>query len=270
MVIVFRLHDKPLKENCIDINTSEITDKANMIPASDSLLQVVWRLFPVWTLLLMFAVIFQQPATFFTRQGMSMKRNIGKNFVIPPATLQSAITISIIILMPLYDKLIIPALRLVTKTKKGITVMQRMGIGMCLSMAAMVIAALVESKRLEVSRSDRGKTQLSIFCLLPQYILLGASDVFTVVGMQEFFYSQVPPKMRSIGIGLYLSVFGVGSFVSAFLITFIETITSSIGRRQSWFSDDMTQARLDNYYWFLAVSSSVSFFLFLSVATRFS
>lgn len=81
-----------------------------------------------------------------------MKRNIGSDFKIPPATLQSAITVSIILLMPLYDTILIPITRIITRDEKGINVMQRMGIGMVLSIIAMVIAALVETKRLEMSK----------------------------------------------------------------------------------------------------------------------
>lgn len=231
------------------------------------ILKVVLPLLPIWTLLLMFAVIFQQPATFFTKQGMTMKRNIGSNFRIPPAALQSSITISIILLMPLYDTLFIPFIRLLTRNEKGITVMQRMGIGMFLSVIAMIIAAVTERKRLDIARNIGTSTSealpMSIFWLLPQYILLGISDIFTVVGMQEFFYSEVPINMRTLGIALYTSVFGCGSFFSSFLITVIEDLTSSIGEKQNWFADDMRKARLDNYYWFLALSSAASFLMFM-------
>lgn len=219
-------------------------------------------------MLLMFAVIFQQPATFFTKQGMTMKRTIGENFKIPPATLQSAITLSIILLMPLYDRIFIPIAQLITRQEKGINVLQRMGIGMVLSIIAMVIAALVEMKRLEIGKqmkiegSQSEIVPLSIFWLLPQYILLGISDIFTVVGMQEFFYGEVPKSMRTMGIALYTSVFGVGSFVSALMITLVEVYTSSKGV-PSWFSDDMIhEARFDNYYWLLAWLSSVSLLLY--------
>ncbi|XP_065876880.1 protein NRT1/ PTR FAMILY 5.8-like [Euphorbia lathyris] len=224
-------------------------------------IKVVLRLVPMWTMLLMFAVIFQQPATFFTKQGETMQRNISSNFKIPPATLQSAITLSIILLMPLYDSIFTPIARIITGNKNGINVMQRMGIGMVLSIIAMVIAALVERKRLQMIR------KMSILWLLPQYILLGVSDIFTVVGMQEFFYSEVPVRMKTMGIALYTSVFGVGSFLSALLISLVEIFSSSRGG-QSWFIDDMSKARLDKYYWLLAFLSTLSM-VFYVILCRF-
>lgn len=257
-----RLQETSLKD---DFNASKINDTdSTSVDKPVGVAKVILRLSPIWTMLLMFAVIFQQPPTFFTKQGMAMKHTIGNKFVIPPAMLQSSITLSIILLMPLYDKIIIPVLRLITGNDKGINVLQRMGIGMVLSVLAMIVAALVEAKRLENSRKSLS-TQLGIFWLLPQYILLGVSDIFTVVGMQEFFYTQVPSTMRTIGIALYLSTFGVGSFLSALLISIVEQLTTRCGEDHSWFSDDMSKARLDKYYWFLALLSLVSFLIFSSL-----
>ncbi|KAL4581662.1 hypothetical protein LXL04_006188 [Taraxacum kok-saghyz] len=222
--------------------------------------KVVIRLLPIWTSLLMFAVIFQQPTTFFIKQGMTMKRNIGKSYNIPPATLQSAITISIVLLMPFYDTIFIPITRFILRNEKGITTNQRIGIGMFLSVIAMVFAAIVETKRRE-SLSESGFGRLSIFYLLPQYILLGISDIFTVVGMQEFFYSEVPAEMKTMGIALYTSVFGVGSFLSALMVILVERFTDE--KNGSWLSDDMRKARLDKYYWMLTCTSCLSFVGFL-------
>ncbi|XP_009615220.1 protein NRT1/ PTR FAMILY 5.8 [Nicotiana tomentosiformis] len=259
------LEDRPLCQQ--DSGSKDGADKKSENGINFvKILKVVLPLLPVWTLLLMFAVIFQQPATFFTKQGVTMKRNIGNNFRIPPAALQSSITISIILLMPLYDTFFIPFVRVFTRNEKGITVMQRMGIGMFLSVIAMIIAAVTERKRLEISRNlvtSSETVPMSIFWLLPQYILLGISDIFTVVGMQEFFYSEVPINMRTLGIALYTSVFGCGSFFSSFLISVIEKLTSTRGAKQNWFADDMRKARFDNYYWFLALSSAASFLLFM-------
>ncbi|AES74588.2 putative proton-dependent oligopeptide transporter family, major facilitator superfamily [Medicago truncatula] len=264
--VELELQERPLcHENCESIKVINKDSKVSMCLLPN--VKVMIKLLPIWTMLLMFAVIFQQPATFFTKQGMTMKRNIGSNFKIPPATLQSAITLSIILLMPLYNRIFIPFAQLITRQEKGINVMQRMGIGMVLSIIAMIIAALVEMKRLAIGRQMRSEgllseiVPISIFWLLPQYILLGISDIFTVVGMQEFFYGEVPKNMRTMGIALYTSVFGVGSFVSALMITLVEVYTSSKGT-PSWFSDDMVEARLDNYYWLLAWLSSISLLLY--------
>ncbi|CAN1272560.1 Protein NRT1/ PTR FAMILY 5.9 [Linum perenne] len=183
---------------------------------------------------------------------MTMERSIGTGstkFMIPPATLQSSITISIILLMPLYDRILIPMSRFVTRSEKGISVMQRM----------------VEEKRLYISRDQTdgsSNVPMKIFWLLPQYILLGISDIFTVVGMQEFFYGEVPVKLRTLGIALYTSVFGVGSFMSSMLICLVE-LFASWRKDKSWFSDDMREARLDKYYWLLAILSSVTLVLYV-------
>jgi peptide/histidine transporter 3/4 len=128
---------------------------------------------------------------------------------------------------------------------------------MVLSVVAMVTASIVESKRLHfVSEGDGTTHQLSIFWLLPHYILLGVADVFTVVGMQEF-YTQVPSTMRTIGIALYLSVFGFRNFLGAFLIEVLKTTTARMGERHGWFSDDPRQEHLDKYYWLLAFVGAV-------------
>ncbi|KAK0589155.1 hypothetical protein LWI29_010421 [Acer saccharum] len=276
------LQEKPLCRQNLGSNKEDLDEDEDEISKKENYLaentKIVIRLFPIWTMLLMFAVIFQQPVTFFTKQGMTMKRNIGSSFKIPPATLQSAITVSIILLMPLYDTILIPITQKITRNGKGINVMQRMGVGMFLSIIAMVIAAIVETKRLEMSKemgnvvvdSQTDQTvPLSIFWLLPQYILLGISDIFTVVGMQEFFYNEVPVRMRTMAFALYTSVFGVGSFMSALFISLVEAFTSSSGSKHSWFSDDMSEARIDKYYWLLALASALSFLLYLILCKFF-
>ncbi|KAL5722337.1 hypothetical protein ACHQM5_005871 [Ranunculus cassubicifolius] len=259
------LEEKPLCKQNFEFSENLAVEPDTVI--SD--MKAVLRLLPIWTMLLMFAVIFQQPATFFTKQGMTMKRNIGNNFLIPPATLQSAINISVLLLMPSYDSIVIPIVRVFTRNDKGITVTQRMGIGMFLSIIAMAFAAYVERKRLE-SNIIEGTVQLSIFWLLPQYILLGMSDVFTVVGMQEFFYTEVPSGMKTVGMALHLSVFGVGSFLSALMIEVIEYFTSEGTGNHGWFSDDMSAVRLDKFYSLLAVLSVVSLMLFIHLCKRYS
>ncbi|CAI9262951.1 unnamed protein product [Lactuca saligna] len=265
-LVDLELEEKPLCLKGENETVCLVDERSNNSNHLVKIVKVVVSLLPIWTTLLMFAVIFQQPATFFIKQGMAMKRNVGDSYKIPPATLQSAITISIILLMPFYDTIFIPLTKLILRNENGITTMQRIAIGMFLSVIAMIFAATVEMKRLQTSTESELET-LSIFWLLPQYILLGISDIFTVVGMQEFFYSAVPEGMKTMGIALYTSVFGVGSFLSALLVYLVEHFSSSEGGKGNWFSDDMREARLDKYYWLLAVTSALSLVIFVLLCT---
>ena len=45
----------------------------------------VLRLFPIWASCLAFAIVFAQPPTFFTKQGVTMDRSIGSGFKVPAA-----------------------------------------------------------------------------------------------------------------------------------------------------------------------------------------
>ncbi|CAI8595712.1 unnamed protein product [Vicia faba] len=224
--------------------------------------KAILRLVPIWATSLIFAIVFSQSSTFFTKQGVTLDRKILPSFYVPPASLQSFISLSIVLFIPVYDRIIVPIARTFTGKPSGITMLQRIGTGMLFSVISMVIAAFVEMKRLKVAR-DHGLIDMpnvtipmSIWWLIPQYVLFGVSDVFTMVGLQEFFYDQVPDELRSVGLSLYLSIFGVGSFLSSFLISAIQKGTSKDGS-DGWFASNLNHAHLDYFYALLAVLSVV-------------
>ncbi|WOH00511.1 hypothetical protein DCAR_0519876 [Daucus carota subsp. sativus] len=236
--------------------------------------KAVLRLVPIWGSCLAFAIVFAQSPTFFTKQGVTLNRSVGSSFEIPPAALQSFITLTIVVIIPIYDRVLVPCARAVTGKPSGITMLQRIGVGIAFSIISMVIAALVEMKRLQTAR-DYGLVDkpdvtipMSIYWLVPQYVVFGIADVFTMVGLQEFFYDQVPGELKSIGLALYLSIFGVGSFLSSFLISVIERATSSNGGG-SWFSDNLNRGHLDYFYWILGGLSTVSAVFYLYFATTY-
>ncbi|XP_010521165.1 PREDICTED: protein NRT1/ PTR FAMILY 5.10-like [Tarenaya hassleriana] len=231
----------------------------------------VVRLVPIWVTCLVYAIVFGQSNTFFTKQGATMDRSITSGLDIPAATLQSFINIAVVIFIPIYDRAFIPIARSFTGKPTGITVLQKIGIGISLSSLAMVIAALVEMKRLEIAKdyglvdSPDAIIPMKVWWLVPQYVFLGISEVFAMVGLQELFYDQVPTELRSVGLSLYLSIFGIGNFVSSFMISVIDRTTSGYGEG-SWFGNNLNLGHLDYFYWLLAVLSSVGLAFYLHFA----
>ncbi|KAG8633440.1 protein NRT1/ PTR FAMILY 5.10-like [Manihot esculenta] len=236
--------------------------------------KAVLRLVPIWATCLVYAVAFAQSSTFFTKQGVTMDRSISPGFKVPPATLQSFISLAIVLFIPIYDRIFVPIARALTGKPSGITMLQRIGTGMFLSALSMAIAALIETKRLEVAREhgliDKPNVTvpMSIWWLVPQYVLFGLADVFTMVGLQEFFYDQVPSELRSVGLSLYLSIFGVGSFISSFLVSAIEKATGGEGH-DSWFANNLNRGHLNYFYWLLAALSVVQLFVYLYFAKNY-
>ncbi|KAJ8769857.1 hypothetical protein K2173_008939 [Erythroxylum novogranatense] len=230
--------------------------------------KAVLRLVPIWVTCLVYAIVFAQSATFFTKQGVTMDRSISQGFSIPPASLQSFISLAIVLFIPIYDRIFVPIARWFTGKPCGITMLQRIGTGIFLSAVSMIIAALVETKRLKTAQEyglvdmPNVTVPLSIWWLIPQYALFGIADVFTMVGLQEFFYDQVPSELRSVGLALYLSIFGVGSFLSSFLVSIIEKATGGNGH-DSWFANNLNKAHLDYFYWLLAGLSAIQLTAFL-------
>jgi peptide/histidine transporter 3/4 len=230
--------------------------------------KAVLRLVPIWATTLVYGIVFAQVFTFFTKQGKSMERTIVPGFDIPPASLQTINGVAIVIFSPIYDRIFVPVTRSITGKPSGITMLQRIGTGIFLSIFTVVVAALVEIKRLKTAQEfdlvddPNAIVPMSIWWLIPQYFLFGVSEVFTMVGLQEFFYDQVPNELRSMGLALYLSIVGVGSFLSGFLISMIENISGKDGH-ESWFSDNINMAHLDYFYWLLTGLSVVGFTLFI-------
>ncbi|KAL2520168.1 Protein NRT1/PTR FAMILY 5.10 [Forsythia ovata] len=233
--------------------------------------KAVLRLVPIWTTCLGYAVVFSQSSTLFTKQGVTMDRFITSNLQIPAASLQSFIGLGTVVFIPIYDRILVPIARAITKKPSGITLLQRIGTGILLSFLSMVIAALVERERLKTAAEyglvdvPKATVPMSVWWLIPQYLIFGVADVFTMVGLQEFFYDQVPDDLKSIGLALYLSIFGIGSLLSSFLISVVEKATSGPGR-DSWFSDNLNRAHIDYFYWLLAGLSAAAFAAYLYFA----
>ncbi|XP_062157396.1 protein NRT1/ PTR FAMILY 5.6-like isoform X2 [Alnus glutinosa] len=228
--------------------------------------KLILGMIPIWLTSLTFGICMAQGPTFFVKQAATMNLRIADNFKIPPASIYALGAVGMIISVTTCEKIIVPMLRKATGNERGFNILQRIGIGMIFSIAAMSVAALVEMKRLRAVEKEI--MSMGAFWLAPQSIILGIADGFTLVGLQEYFYDQVPDSMRSLGISFYLSVIGGGNFLSSFLITVVDHVTEKLGR--SWFVEDVNMCRLDNFYWLLAAMSALNLCVYVKLAMKYT
>ncbi|XWS08295.1 hypothetical protein CRYUN_Cryun41cG0067300 [Craigia yunnanensis] len=235
--------------------------------------KLVLRLIPIWFGCLMFCAVITQLHTFFTKQGSTMLRSIGPNFQVPPAALQSLVGLTILIAVPIYDRVFVPIARKITGHPSGITMLQRIGIGLFVSILNMVVAGLVETARVNTARkhglldTPKAVVPMSVWWLLPQYVLIGIGDVFTIVGLQELFYDQMPEEMRSLGAAAYISIVGIGSFINTAIISVVQVVTSRHGN--VWLGDNLNRAHLNYFYWVLAGLSAINLCVYMWIANGF-
>ncbi|XP_066382355.1 protein NRT1/ PTR FAMILY 5.1-like [Miscanthus floridulus] len=228
----------------------------------------------VWLSTLVPCTIWAQVNTLFVKQGTTLDRSMG-GVRIPAASLGSFITISMLLSIPVYDCVLVPLVRRRTGNPRGITLLQRLGIGCAFQVLVVACAYLVEVRRMRVIRErsvhHAGDTvPMSIFWMLPQYVLLGVGDVFNSVGILEFFYYQSPDGMRSLGTTFFTSGLGVGNFLNSLLVTLVDRVTrgrESAGK--SWIGDNLNDSHLDYYHVFLLLLSVLNMALFVWVAMRY-
>ncbi|GFQ05316.1 protein nrt1/ ptr family 5.6 [Phtheirospermum japonicum] len=231
-------------------------------------LKLIANMIPIWLTTLPFGICVAQTSTFFIKQSMTLDRKITNDFTIPPASIHALAAIGLIISIATYDKVLVPFLRRTTGNVRGINLLPRIGIGMVFSVLTMIVAALVEKKRLDFVERNLSSASMSVFWLAPQFFIIAIADCFTLVGLQEYFYDQVPDSMRSLGIAFYLSVTGTANFLSSFLITIVDHVTEKSGK--SWFGKDLNSSRVDYFYWLLAGMTASNLCAYAFVASRYS
>ncbi|RLN17600.1 protein NRT1/ PTR FAMILY 8.3-like [Panicum miliaceum] len=231
-------------------------------------LKVIIGMLPIWTTGIVFFAVLAQFSSTFLEQGRSMDKHVGA-FAVPPASLASFDAVSVLIWVPVYDRVLVPAARRLTGSARGISELQRYGAGLLLSILVMVAAALVETRRLALaSAHGEGQSSMSILWQVPQYFLVGASVVFTCVGQTEFFYNEAPPSMRSLCSALALLTVALGSYVSSLVVTTVAWLTTR-GGGPGWIPDDLNDGHLERFFWLLAAMSALNLAVFVYCATQY-
>lgn len=223
--------------------------------------KILLSVVPIFACTIIFNTILAQLQTFSVQQGTSMNTHLTPNFHIPPASLQSIPYMMLIFVVPLYETAFVPLARRFTGKDSGISPLQRVGTGLFIATFSMVSAAIIEHKR-RVSALNFNQT-LSIFWIAPQFLIFGLSEMFTAVGLIEFFYKQSIQGMQSFLTAMTYCSYSFGFYLSSLLVSLVNKVTST-GSGGGWLSNnDLNKDRLDLFYWLLAALSLINFFNYL-------
>ncbi|KAJ6751668.1 hypothetical protein OIU85_002128 [Salix viminalis] len=162
------------------------------------------RIIPIWSTSILYHIPLLQQQTYAVFQALQMDRRLGSSsFKVPAATYIIFTMLTLTMWIPLYDRIIVPFLQKLTGKDGGITLLQRMGIGMILAIICTVVSGLVEENRRHVAltRPTLGLTNkgaaissLSGMWLVPQLALSGLSEGFNYIAQIEFYYKAIPRK----------------------------------------------------------------------------
>ncbi|XP_019193520.1 PREDICTED: protein NRT1/ PTR FAMILY 6.4 [Ipomoea nil] len=222
--------------------------------------KMVLKLIPIWSTCILFWTVYSQMNTFTIEQATFMNREMG-SFEIPAGSFSFFLFITILLVTSMNERVTVPFARKFTHTVQGITSLQRVGVGLCLSIAGMIASALVERQRREYAVHHGSR--ISAFWLVPQFFIVGAGEAFAYVGQLEFFIREAPEGMKSMSTGLFLSTLSMGYFISSLLVTIVGKASKG-----KWLKSNLNKAKLDNFYWMLAVLGVINFLVFLLFAAR--
>ncbi|OMO86197.1 Proton-dependent oligopeptide transporter family [Corchorus capsularis] len=225
--------------------------------------KILTRMLPILGSTIIMNTCMAQLQTFSVEQGSAMNRQLG-NFKVPAASIPIIPLLFMSVLIPVYEFVFVPFARKITQHPSGIRQLQRVGVGLVLSAISMAVAGVIEVKRRNQAHKDITKP-LSLFWLSFQYGIFGIADMFTLVGLLEFFYKEAPVCMRSLSTSFTWLSLSLGYFLSTVLVNIINSVTKRITpSKLGWLHGlDLNQNNLNLFYWFLAILSCLNFLNYL-------
>ncbi|KAK2966123.1 hypothetical protein RJ640_018376 [Escallonia rubra] len=226
------------------------------------------RMIPMWMTFIICGVVLSIGNTYFLEQANHMNRKVGR------------LTVPLPFLLVLYDfsksqfaKIYAGLAKCLGKYAPPVCI----ALAMLFSILCCITAAKVETRRLDVIRrhglldKPDEKIPMSMFWLLPQFILLAGLDQIFNMSITGFLINQAPATMKTKE---YLDIFttgvlGLGTAGSVLSVYIVGKISEK-GGKPSWFRYTLNKSRLDNYYWTLAALSAVNLVLFIVVASFYS
>ncbi|KAH0449386.1 hypothetical protein IEQ34_020078 [Dendrobium chrysotoxum] len=238
--------------------------------------KILIKLLPIPACTIMLSVILTEFLTLSVQQAYTLNTHLG-HLKLPVTCMPVFPGLSIFLILSLYYSTFAPLTRRITGHPQGVSQLQRVGLGLAVSILSAAWAGLFETYRRNYAIKHGYEAlfltpmpNLSAYWLLIQYCLIGIAEVFCIVGLLEFLYQEAPDAMRSIGSAYAAIAGGLGCFVATILNNIVRSVTGNEdGGRPSWLSQNINTGRFDYLYWLLAVLSLINFSAFLFFANRY-
>lgn len=188
----------------------------------------LFAIIPVFIVLLPYQTIYNQMNATFLQQGIHMNLNVLHNFDnFPAAWLSFFNAVVIVILLPIMDRLVYPWL---TKRGYNMNPLTRISIGILVGCFAIIAAGFVEIFVVQdfmknntvtndhVNQRTVKAANLSVFYQIPQYLLIGVSEIFANVGGLELAYRNAPRSMQGLVMALFFAINSFGSLLGSGLL----------------------------------------------------
>ncbi|KAF3662660.1 Protein NRT1/ PTR FAMILY 6.1 [Capsicum chinense] len=235
--------------------------------------KILVKLLPIPACTIMLNMVLTEYLTLSVQQAYTLNTHMG-HLKLPVTCMPVFPGLSIFLLLSLYYSVFVPISRRITGNPHGASQLQRVGIGLAVSILSVAWAGVFERYRRTYAIQHGYQasfltpmSDLSAYWLLIQYCLIGIAEVFCIVGLLEFLYEEAPDAMRSIGSAYAAVAGGLGCFAATILNSIVKSVTRGKGeRRESWLSQNINTGRFDYFYWLLTIMSLVNFAAFLYAA----
>uniref|UniRef100_A0A8C9Q7T4 Solute carrier family 15 member 3 n=1 Tax=Spermophilus dauricus TaxID=99837 RepID=A0A8C9Q7T4_SPEDA len=238
--------------------------------------RVLMKILPVMVTLVPYWMVYFQMQSTYVLQGLHLHiPNIFPADPFPEAWLLLANVVVVLILVPLKDHLIDPFL-----LGWGLlpSALQKMALGMFFGFTSVIVAGVLEMERLQYISHNETVSQLigkdlyyaaplSIWWQIPQYLLIGISEIFASIPGLEFAYSEAPRSMQGAIMGIFFCLSGVGSLLGSSLVALLSLPGGWMYCPEDF--GNINNCQMDRYFFLLAGIQAVTATLFIWIARRY-
>uniref|UniRef100_A0ACD5ZL85 Uncharacterized protein n=2 Tax=Avena sativa TaxID=4498 RepID=A0ACD5ZL85_AVESA len=191
-------------------------------------LKSLLAVFPIWSSGVMLSVSIGVVIGMIILQALTMDRSIGDRFKIPAGSISVCGLLAFIAATPVLDRAVFPLWRRITGMAPS--PLQRVGLGHVVNIAGMVVAALVERRRLSIVRVFHGAdeaagwvTPMSVLWLVFPLASVGIGEALHFPGTMAFYYLEFPKTLRSLATAMAPLLVAMGFYLST---VFVDVVAS--------------------------------------------